>query len=98
MKTEGLRLEEAGFKGCRSASSQRRRLLKNSWDVSVFIRAEVLDGAEICAGTGMLCRVVQLYHGLIFPGFDIKYWKAHDLRPTINNPLDMLGKAGFVCR
>ena len=63
-----------------------------------FCCDQVLVGSEICAGTGMLSRVLQL-HGLNIPAMDIIYWKNHiTTRPLMNNPLDLLGNAGFVHR
>ena len=61
-----------------------------------FFGDQVLDGSEICAGTGTLSRVLRL-HGLNVPAMDISYWRNYiSSRPLNNNPLDLLGNAGFV--
>ena len=57
---------------------------------------QVLDGCEVCAGTAMLTRVLQL-HGINIRALDITYWNhSKSSRPALHNPLDMLGNAGFV--
>ena len=56
---------------------------------------QVYDGCEVCAGIGMLSKVAGL-HGYTFPAMDIVYWEKYaNYRPCCNNPLDMLGDAGF---
>ena len=50
----------------------------------------------MCAGVGMLSRVVKL-HGFNVPALDITYWETYThRRPTNSNPLDLLGDAGFA--
>ena len=88
-KTEGLDLEKARIAADKLASSAQCSSV-------VKVHGQVLDGAEVCAGVGMLSQVVKL-HGFNAPALDITYWERYvHRRPTNSNPLDLLGDAGFA--
>ena len=61
----------------------------------LLLGLQEIDGAEVCAGWGILARVLRSQGHQIW-AMDIDYWEAHGIKSRCNNPLDLLQPSGMA--